>query len=86
MARVFAVLVQIIGSMRVSRYKVNKEQRISHGTQTKKKPVAGSALCRSAAEIGARGSVKVYKTVIRAGTNCKNRDKQMTYIVRVRFA
>jgi len=83
MARVFAVRVQIAGSIRVSRYKINKEQRISHGTQTKKKPVAWSALCRSEAEIGARGSVKMHKTVKRVGAICKNRDKQMPYIVRV---
>ena len=39
--------------------------------------------------IGSSGAVRVclvLQSCLEAGTVCKNRDKQMTYIVRVRFA
>jgi hypothetical protein len=73
MARFLPSRYKVLWALRVSRYKVCGEQVISQGTLSFKRTKA-------------RSRYKVVGHVIRSRSKRKNRDKQMHFIVRVRWS
>jgi hypothetical protein len=74
------VQIFIAGTCAVSRYKLTTEPEICHGAGFKMRAGARFAQ-RSEAKLGVR--VVIYKSHVIESRKFKNRDKQMTYIVRV---
>jgi hypothetical protein len=92
---VFGVMVQIWGRIRVSRYNYNKLLVLSHGAGANKMRSGAVSRYKLTTKAGLSHDIGVllralvrrpglrFKGICHEGTVCKNRDKQMHFIVRV---